>query len=143
MRLIKYDNIYLDRSRVHGGAGDTSFAKSKRRISSESTGADDDSGKDDEAHPKHFDALENNNNNNNYENRKNFVADRRGSLDCFLVDKNHNLNENAGIEARRIQNRAMKMGFYNFPLVVETPLDMRRCNNNNDSGERVPNESTT
>lgn len=149
MRLFKYDNVYVDRSRVHGSTGGSPFAKLKRRISSESTAADDESGPDDDTsayeqkNVKQYDAVENNNN-NNYENghRKGFVAERRGSLDCFLVDKNHNLNEHAGVEQRRDQNRPIKMGFYNFPLVVETPLDMRRCNN--DSGERVvraqPNE---
>lgn len=143
MRLFKYDNVYTDRSRVHGTSGGTSFAKSKRRISSESTGADDESGADDETiayeqknNNKRYETLENNNN-NGYENghRKSIVAERRGSLDCFLVDKTHNLNGNAGVDQRRGPNRPIKMGFYNFPVVVETPLDMRRCNN--DSGELV------
>lgn len=142
MRLFKYDSIYGDRSRVNGAAGGTPFANTKRRISSESTGADDESGPDDEhttfepKNSKQFDALEHNIN-HNYESgqRKGFVGERRGSLDCFLVDKNHNLTENANAEhQRRGPNRPIKMGFYNFPLVVESPLDMRRCNN--DSGER-------
>lgn len=144
MRLFKYDNVYIDRSRKHGSSGGTSFANAKRRISSESTGADDESGPDDETityEPKvikQYDAIENNND-DHYENghRKSCAAERRRSLDCFLVDKNHNLNENAGLDRRHGQNRPIKMGFYNYPLVVETPLDMRRCNNNHDSGKRV------
>lgn len=146
MRLFKYDNIYMDRSQVHGSAGGTSFAKSKRRISSESIGADDESGADDETiacelknNNKKYDVLENNNNNYDIGYRKSFVAERRSSLDCFLVDKTHNLNgNNASVEQKRGQNRPTKMGFYNFPVVVETPLDMRRCNN--DSGECVVRE---
>lgn len=140
MRLFKYDNVYVDRSRMNGNSGGTSFAKSKRRISSESTGADEESGPDDETNAyeqknhKQYDAMETNNN-NDYENghQKSFAGERRGSLDCFLVDKHQNANGNAAAEQRRSQNRPLKMGFYNFPLVVETPLDMRRCNN--DSGE--------
>lgn len=148
MRLFKYDNVYMDRSRLHGNSGGTAFANAKRRISSESTGADDESGPDDETityEPKgnkQYDAMENNTN-DKCENghRKGCTAERRGSLDCFLVDKNHNANENAGIDRRHGQNRPIKMGFYNYPLVVETPLDMRRCsNNNNDSGELVVRE---
>lgn len=126
---------------MHGSAVGTSYANEKRRISSESTGADDESGPDDETityepkgNKKHG-AMENNNT-DNYENghRKSCAAERRSSLDCFLVDKNS--NESAGIDRRHGQNRTNKMRFYNYPLVVETPLDMRRCNNN-DSGERV------
>lgn len=132
---------------MHGSSVGTSYANEKRRISSESTGADDESGPDDETityEPKgnkKYDAMENNNI-DNYENghRKSCAAERRGSLDCFLVDKKQNLNENAGIDRRHGQNRPNKMRFYNYPLVVETPLDMRRCNNN-DSGERVVREN--
>lgn len=137
MRLFKYDNVYIDRSRMNGNSGGASFTKSKQRISSESTGADDESGDETIAYEqKNTNQYDNRENNNNYENghRKSFVSERRGSLDCFLVDKKRSLNENVNADAsRRTQNCPIKMGFYNFPLVVETPLDMRQCNN--DSGE--------
>lgn len=91
----------------------------------------------------------NNNNNNNYEqseNERDFKhkrvwSERRGSLDCFLIDKNQNNNDGGHSDIERMQvdeqrssnPHHLKMGFYSFPLVVETPLDMRRCTN--DSGE--------
>lgn len=66
---------------------------------------------------------------------------RRGSLDCFLIDANHNNTDrdnisNGGTMERKTTASAtdhqMKIGYYNYPLPVESPLDMRRCAN--DSG---------
>lgn len=53
------------------------------------------------------------------------LAKRRGSLDCFLIDSNHNNTDRDKISSMT--------GYYNYPMVMETPLDMRRCVN--DSGE--------
>lgn len=77
--------------------------------------------------------------NQQYENREmkkkkenqNYKSERRGSLDCFLIDKNHNFNETD--EHRAEHQKYISHRFYDLPMVVGGPLDMRRCNN--DSGE--------
>lgn len=61
---------------------------------------------------------------------KSNILERRKSLDCFLVDANHNnqtAEENAFDENEKSRSRHLKMNFYNFPVIGETPLDMRRC----------------
>lgn len=58
---------------------------------------------------------------------------RRSSLDCFPIDKIHNGDNHIDEAHERFEDASkrhshqLKMGFYNFPLMVETPLDMRRC----------------
>lgn len=63
--------------------------------------------------------------------------ERRGSLDCFLVDKNHNYKAETCLgdsERHRLgSQKYISHRFYDLPLVVGAPLDMRRSNN--DSGE--------
>lgn len=76
------------------------------------------------------------------------LTKRRGSLDCFLIDGNHNNTERDGISKNapmerktpvgsdhhmKIADHHMNIGYYNYPMVVESPLDMRRCAN--DSGK--------
>lgn len=76
------------------------------------------------------------------------ITKRRGSLDCFLIDGNHNNTERDGISKNapmdrktpvgadhhmKIADHHMNIGYYNYPMVVESPLDMRRCAN--DSGK--------
>lgn len=87
------------------------------------------------------------NNNNNIDKSigksedKNFTK-RRGSLDCFLIDGSHNYTDREVNLCNRVDRKApisttdhlMKVGYYNYPIVVESPLDMRRCAN--DSGKR-------
>lgn len=67
----------------------------------------------------------------------------------FLYNNNHSsVNNNHGAQKSAHGNdtssgrhtgdteKTIKaMRFYNFPLVMEHPLDMRRCNNDDDSGE--------
>lgn len=72
------------------------------------------------------------------------VDELNGVGDEFLYNNNHStVNNNHGKitlvndERGRQQgaDKSMKsMRFYNFPLVMERPLDMRRCNNDDDSG---------
>lgn len=68
-----------------------------------------------------------------------------GVGDEFLYNNNHStVNNNHGKNTlvnddRRRQSsgadQSIKaMRFYNFPLMMERPLDMRRCNNDDDSG---------
>lgn len=65
--------------------------------------------------------------------------------DEFLYNNNHSSvnvmhgkvahGSDAGSRQSGSQEKAIKaMRFYNFPLVMERPLDMRRCNNDDDSG---------
>lgn len=68
---------------------------------------------------------------NNNNNRSPYQPlDRRRSLDCFLV-KSDNQNE----DYDGLRNGDVKNGYFNF-MARETPLDMRRCNND-DSGENM------
>lgn len=67
---------------------------------------------------------------------------RRNSLDCFLVDDNrqsyHRGRESVPIGDANGKQQAEhheKMDYYNYPVMVETPLDMRRCAD--DSGELI------
>lgn len=59
------------------------------------------------------------------------LAKRRGSLDCFLIDANHNNAERDSIST--MNGKTPIAGYYNYPMMRESPLDMRRCVN--DSGE--------
>lgn len=66
------------------------------------------------------------------------LSSRRRSLDCFLIDSNHNNTnrDGSGIERKipvKSSDHHMKIDYYNYPIGVESPLDMRRCTN--DSGE--------
>lgn len=91
----------------------------------------------------HATADQNRNGNSDYKDyrmEKDF-GKRRGSLDCFLIDKNHNntdresISNSGGMERKTPVSAAehhMKIGYYNYPMTVESPLDMRRCAN--DSG---------
>lgn len=54
------------------------------------------------------------------------LGKRRSSLDCFLVDANHNTDRE---KISAIDGKGTVPGYYNYPM----PLDMRRCVN--DSGE--------
>lgn len=68
---------------------------------------------------------------NNNNNRSPYQPlDRRRSLDCFLV-KSESQNE----DYDGLRNGDVKSGYFNF-MARETPLDMRRCNND-DSGENI------
>lgn len=67
-------------------------------------------------------------------------SERRGSLDCFLVDRNHNFSGrmnfvDPGSHRSDYQKRASRR-YYDLPLVVGGPLDMRRCNNESGESER-------
>lgn len=78
-----------------------------------------------------------NNNTNSLKNRsefrtKNHIRERRQSLDCFLVDTNHNNNRTTEVRTSfegsdKTNSCHLKMNYYNFPVIGETPLDMRRC----------------
>lgn len=75
-----------------------------------------------------------------YENDSNidqsFHLNRRSSPN-YLCNNNNNKIHNA-TEVRNERKKTMKpLRFYNFPLMLERPLDMRLCADEDDSGEKL------
>lgn len=68
--------------------------------------------------------------------RTDLNVERRSSLDCYLVDRNHNFSADISNKHRDDYHRRLRRSFYEFPVIAAgNPLDMRRCHN--DSGEPV------
>lgn len=68
---------------------------------------------------------------------QNFLCNNNHST---LNNNNHHGKNHSGNEVKPKRNinldKAIKpIRFYNFPLMMERPLDMRRCNNDDDSGK--------
>lgn len=78
-----------------------------------------------------------------YENNSNIdqsMAMRRSSQNHLSNNNNnkmHNANEVRNKRHSNSDKTLKPLRFYNFPLMLERPLDMRRCADDDDSGEKI------